>query len=129
MPKVSVILPVYNSAEYLPGCLDCLQNQTLQELEIICINDGSTDDSFSVLQERAKNDSRIVILNQDNQGAGPARNAGIRAAKGEYIAFLDSDDYYPDADTLQVMYSTAKEHNAEICGGSFSIERGYGLQR
>ncbi|GHV27872.1 hypothetical protein AGMMS4952_10300 [Spirochaetia bacterium] len=75
--KVSVIIPVYNAALYLRQCLNSIINQTVREIEIICVNDGSADDSFTVLQEYASHDERIIILSQDNKGAGAARNAGL----------------------------------------------------
>jgi glycosyltransferase involved in cell wall biosynthesis len=83
--SVSVILPVYNTEQYLGQCLDSLINQTLREIEIICIDDGSTDGSHSILEEYARIDSRVTILTQENQGAGVARNKGLEIAKGEYL--------------------------------------------
>ncbi|MCQ2603527.1 MAG: glycosyltransferase [Spirochaetia bacterium] len=91
-PKVSVIIPVYNTAEYLPQCLDSVVNQTLQEIEIICVDDGSTDSSLEILREYAKKDNRITVITQENLHAGVARNAGFTVAKGEYVYFMDSDD-------------------------------------
>lgn len=92
MYKVSVIIPVYNSAKYLKACLESVVNQSLKEIEIICINDGSTDSSDEILLEYAKNDDRIVYIKQANQGLSITRNNGIKVATGEYIGFLDSDD-------------------------------------
>ena len=92
-PKVSVIIPVYNVEEYLRECLDSVINQTLKEIEIICVDDGSTDSSLEILKEYAKNDNRISVLTQENLHAGVARNAGLAVAKGEYVHFLDSDDW------------------------------------
>ena len=94
MPKISVIVPVYNVEKYLRECLDSIVNQTLQDIEIICINDGSTDGSAVILEEYAAKDKRIKILNQENKGAGEARNAGINSAQGKYLAFIDGDDFY-----------------------------------
>ena len=93
MPKVSVIIPVYNTEKYLAQCLDSVINQTMRELEIICVNDGSTDNSLRVLNAYAEKDSRIIVIDQSNTNAGAARNNGLKIAKGEYIHFLDSDDY------------------------------------
>ena len=93
-PRVSIIIPVYNTDKYLKDCLDSLLNQTLKEIEIICIDDGSTDNSLSILKEYAKIDNRIIILKQNNKGAGVARNYGMSIAKGEYLLFLDSDDFF-----------------------------------
>ena len=94
MVKVSVIIPVYNAQQYLKQCLDSICQQTLHEIEIICIDDGSTDDSLRILQEYTKKESRLQILTQKNQGAGAARNCGLRAAKGLYLSFLDADDFF-----------------------------------
>lgn len=91
-PLLSVIVPIYNTAEFLPECLDSILNQTYQNLEVICINDGSTDNSLSLLDEYASKDSRIIIINKPNGGSSSARNAGIDIAKGDYITFVDSDD-------------------------------------
>lgn len=89
---VSVIVPVYNVEKYLAACLDSLQAQTYPYWEAICVNDGSTDGSWQILQEYAAKDSRFVIINQKNSGVSAARNAALRKAQGDYIAFLDSDD-------------------------------------
>ena len=93
MPKVSIILPVYNVEPYLRQCLDSAVNQTEQNIQIICVNDGSTDGSLAILQEYADRDSRIIIVNQENQGAGSARNAGYPYIKGRYTYFADPDDW------------------------------------
>lgn len=116
--KVSVIIPVYNVEKYLRQCLDSVVNQTLKEIEIICINDGSPDNSLSILQEYAKRDSRFVIVDQENQGVGRSRNTGIRKARGEFVCFMDPDDWYPEPDILETLYSTAKRERVCICGGS-----------
>ena len=93
MPKISVIIPVYNVEKYLAECLISVVNQTFKDIEIICVNDGSTDNSPEILEEFAQKDSRIKIINQENQGMSCARNAGLAVATGEYITFVDSDDY------------------------------------
>lgn len=118
--KISLIIPVYNTSKYLHQCLDSVLSQTLKDIEIICVNDGSTDKSGKILTLYASKDSRFKIINQKNQGAGYARNSGIKAAKGEYIAFLDSDDYYLDNDVLETLYENAKKNNVLICGGEFA---------
>ena len=112
-PKVSVIIPVYNVEEYLRECLDSVVNQTLKEIEIICVDDGSTDNSLEILKEYAKKDSRITVITQQNLHAGVARNAGLAVAKGEYLSFLDSDDFF-ELNMLEETYSKAKIDNAEI---------------
>lgn len=91
--KISVIIPVYNVAEYLPTCLDSVINQSYKNLEIICVNDGSPDNSAAILSEYAQKDNRIQIITQENQGLSGARNTGLERATGEYVYFLDSDDY------------------------------------
>lgn len=93
-PKVSIIIPVYNVEKYLEQCLDSIINQNLKNIEIICINDGSTDNSLKILKKYAKKDNRIIILSQTNLGAGAARNRGLAVAKGEYLSFLDADDFF-----------------------------------
>ena len=90
---LSVIIPVYNVEPYLEQCLDSVINQTYKNLEIICIDDGSTDNSLKILEKFQKKDKRIKLIKQQNQGASVARNAGLDIATGEYIAFVDSDDY------------------------------------
>ncbi len=92
--KISVIIPVYNAEKYLRECLDSIVKQTLQEIEIICIDDGSTDNSLAVLREYERKDERLKIIEQANSGAGVARNAGMKAARGEYLAFMDADDVH-----------------------------------
>lgn len=95
-PKISAIVPVYNTEKYLDECLNSIENQTLKDIEIICVNDGSTDNSLKILESHASRDDRIKIINQENQGVSVARNAGIEAATGEYISFIDSDDLLVD---------------------------------
>lgn len=98
MPRFSIIIPVYNVQQYLPHCLDSVLAQTCPDWEAVCVNDGSMDGSLAILNEYASKDKRFRIIDQPNGGLSAARNAGIRAAKGEYIFFLDSDDWIvPDA--------------------------------
>jgi glycosyltransferase involved in cell wall biosynthesis len=93
MPLISVVIPVYNTEKYLSKCLDSIVNQRVNDIEIICVNDGSSDGSLSILREYAERDPRIVILDQENQGQAIARNAGLRISKGKYVSFVDSDDW------------------------------------
>ena len=93
MPQVSVIIPVYNVEKYLRQCLDSVINQTLEDIEIICVNDGSTDKSREILNEYAYKDSRIVVIHKENGGLASARNEGLKHVTGKYCHFLDSDDY------------------------------------
>ena len=97
MPKVSIIVPVYNTSAYLRRCMDALTGQTLEDIEIIAVNDGSTDDSPAILGEYEQKDSRVRVFHKVNGGQATARNMGIRRSHGEYVGFADSDDYV-DAD-------------------------------
>ena len=112
-PKVSVIIPVYNVEAYLRECLDSVVTQTLKEIEIICIDDGSTDSSLSILKEYAKKDPRISVLQQENLHAGVARNAGIAVAKGKYLSFLDGDDFF-ELRMFEDCYSLIEKEGSEI---------------
>lgn len=106
--KVSIIMPVYNTEPYLSEAIESICCQTLKEIEIIVINDGSTDNSLGVLEKLAKNDPRIKIYSQRNQGSSTARNNGIKYATGEYIYFMDSDDYLKK-NALEICYKSCKE--------------------
>jgi glycosyltransferase involved in cell wall biosynthesis len=112
-PKVSVIVPVYNTEKYLPACLDSIINQTFKDIEIICINDGSTDNSAKILKKYAKKDLRIRVYNQKNQGPSAARNAGIKHSKGKYIQFIDSDDQL-ELDAIKTLYTKAEKNNLDM---------------
>lgn len=117
MVKISVIMPVYNEEQYLEKTCQSLKQQTLDDIELICINDGSTDNSTDILTKLSSEYDNIRIINQENQGSGIARNKGIDEAKGEFIAFLDADDKYIDSDSLEKMYEYGYENNADvICG-------------
>ncbi len=120
MPKVSVIIPVYNAENYLKECLESVINQTLKDIEVICVDDGSTDNSYKILQEYEQKDKRIIVLKQKNKGAGAARNLGIELAQGEFIAFMDADDKYPNCKILKILYNITNSNNMQICGGEFS---------
>jgi len=111
--KISVIIPVYNVENYLRQCLDSIINQTLKEIEIICINDGSTDSSKQILEEYALKDERIKIINQKNKGVSAARNTGIDAATGEYIGFVDSDDWVK-LDAYEKLYNKITREDVDI---------------
>lgn len=119
MKKISIIIPVYNAAAFIGETLESVRKQTLKELEVICVNDGSTDETESIIAAARGKDSRIILLQQRNAGSGAARNHGLRAAKGEYIAFLDGDDWYPEDTTLEKLYDAASKNNVDIAGGSF----------
>lgn len=113
MIKVSIIVPVYNVEKYIHKCLDSLVNQTLKELEFIFVNDGSPDNSPKIIKEYQKKDKRIKLLNKENGGQASARNLGLEHAKGEYIAFLDSDDYVKE-NMYETLYNRAKKDNLDI---------------
>lgn len=113
VPYISVVVPVYNTSKYLRQCIDSLIHQTLNNIELIFVDDGSTDDSLSVLKEYAARDSRIMILEQKNQYAGVARNNGMKHASGKYIIFLDSDDFF-ELNMLEELYITAERNNVDI---------------
>ncbi|MCL1989899.1 MAG: glycosyltransferase [Defluviitaleaceae bacterium] len=111
---VSVVLPCYNSAPQLEKCLDSILNQTLREIELICIDDGSTDDTLAILNNHAAKDDRITVLTQENQYAGVARNKGLAVSKGKYVFFMDSDDYL-EPTAMEKVYAKSELHQADIC--------------
>ncbi|MCI8560037.1 MAG: glycosyltransferase [Dorea sp.] len=112
--KVSVVIPVYNGEKYIGQMLESVLGQSLQEIEIICVNDGSTDDSCGVIKRFMKRDSRITLLQQPNLNAGAARNRGLMKAKGKYIVFWDADDKF-DRKALELMYRKIQKKQADIC--------------
>jgi cellulose synthase/poly-beta-1,6-N-acetylglucosamine synthase-like glycosyltransferase len=120
-PKVSVIIPVYNTEKYLCQCIDSVVNQTLKDIEIICINDGSTDSSLQILNEYSNKDKRIIVINQNNSGLGAARNSGLKVAKGHYIGFVDSDDWI-DLNYYETLYNGAIKNNADLVRTSYFHE-------
>ena len=116
-PKISVVIPIYNVAQYLSRCLDSVCSQTFKDLEIICINDGSTDNSKKILAKYAACDERIVVVNKKNAGVSAARNDGIKIAQGKYIHFLDADDFI-DTDYYEKMYNAAHNGSSDmVCSG------------
>ena len=110
---ISIIVPVYNTDQYLSQCLHSILNQTYMDLEVICIDDGSTDQSFGILQKFASQDSRMKVFRQENQGQGKARNNGLLHASGEFVIFLDSDDWF-EPDFLDGMIKEARHTEADI---------------
>lgn len=117
MTTLSIIIPIYNTEQYLSKCLESVIGQTFKDIEIICVNDGSTDNSLAVLEEHAKKDSRILIINKKNGGISSARNAGLDAAKGKYIGFVDSDDFI-EAGTYETAISRMGEDIDIVCYGT-----------
>ena len=112
-PKVSVVIPVYNAEKYLRPCMDSICAQTMREIEILCVDDGSTDSSVEILKEYAEKDSRVRILRQKNAGAGAARNYGLREARGEFLSFLDSDDFF-EPDMLEEACKGIEQYQADF---------------
>ena len=130
MPAVSVVIPVYNSEKYVEKCIQSVMAQTLPDLEIIIINDGSTDESGRILRELTQKDSRIVLLEQANQGVAAVRNQGVEKATGKYITFVDGDDYLQE-DYIELMYNLAEKETLDmvICGLTYVDEGGKELNR
>lgn len=122
-PLVSIIIPIYNTEKYLTRCLDSVCNQTLHEIEIICVNDGSTDKSAEILHQYASLDGRIRVINQKNQGIASARNTGLHNASGEYIGFVDSDDWV-EADLFETAYKMACSTKQDIIAWGHVLELG-----
>ena len=118
MAKISVVVPVYNVEKYLKECIDSIINQTLEDIEIICVNDGSTDSSLEILNDYAKKDSRIIVINKSNSGYGHTMNMGLNAATGEYIGIIESDDF-ADKNMFEDLYKLAKEYDADIVKGDW----------
>lgn len=116
-PEVSVIVPVYNVEEYLRECIDSILSQTLKDIEVILVDDGSPDGCAKIIDEYAAKDPRIIAIHQENAGPGPARNRGISSASGEFIAFMDPDDLYPLTETLEHLYTAAVNSGCNIAGG------------
>ncbi len=118
--KVSVIMPIYNAFHYLRPAMDSVIDQTLREIEIICIDDGSTDHSLDIIREYQKIDDRIRIITETNAGPALARNNGLRRARGEYVAFLDADDFF-EPQLLERLYTTAVRDELDICIARYDI--------
>ena len=112
-PDITVIVPVYNTEPYLRRCIESIINQTFHNIEIILVDDGSTDASAEILSDYASRDNRITVIQQENQGLSAARNTGMRSAEGEYIMFVDSDDWI-DANTCEKALRAAKTFSADI---------------
>ena len=124
-PKVSIIIPVYNVEPFLARCLDSVAGQTLRGIEIICVDDGSPDRSIDILNRYAAQDGRIRVISQENRGLGGARNRGFDAATGEFILFVDSDDWIDPA-YCERLYEAAREAEADIaCASMLKIRPSY----
>lgn len=122
--KVSIIIPVYNTAEYLPECLDSILGQTMKDIEIICVDDGSTDGSSDVLDEYALKDDRIQIIHKANGGPTSARKVGVQVANGQYIGFVDSDDWINE-NMYELLYQEARNYQVDMVTCGFFLEGNY----
>ena len=119
MPKVSVIIPIYNAEKYISECISSVANQTMEDIEIIAVNDGSTDNTINMLDRMSeKYKGKVKVFNKENGGAGSARNLGLDKASGEFIKFVDADDYL-ELTILEKMYSIAKEHHVSLVRGNY----------
>ncbi len=123
MILVSVIIPVYNTGRYLEQCLMSVFSQTLKDIEVICIDDGSSDNSLDILYEFTGQYKNLTVIKQENMGVGKTRNKGIDYARGKYIAFVDSDDYYFCDSALEDLYNNAEKYNVPVCGGSICMNK------
>lgn len=117
--KVSILVPTYNVEQYLVECMESIVNQTLKEIEIICINDGSTDGSLAILEDYAKKDDRVIIINKKNTGYGNSMNLGLDKATGEYIGIVEPDDYV-ELDMYEKLYKLAVEHDVDVIKADFT---------
>lgn len=118
MPRVSVVIPVFNAEKYLAECLDSVLGQTLRDIEVLCVDDGSTDASPRILAERAARDGRIRVISRENAGAGAARNVALDAATGDAVAFMDPDDYYPSCDVLERLMAALAGSGCDMAAGT-----------
>ena len=124
-PKISVIIPIYNTGQYLPECVESVRSQTLRDIEIILVDDGSPDNAPQICDEYATIDERIKVIHKKNGGLGFARNSGLDMATGEYVSFIDSDDFI-DTNMMQTLYETAKEYDAdEVRSGTIFYNNGH----
>jgi glycosyltransferase involved in cell wall biosynthesis len=121
-PTISVIVPVYNVEKYLDECIQSIVSQTFKDIEIILVNDGSTDSSGLICDQWMQKDERIKVIHKKNGGLSSARNAGIDAAQGKYIIFVDSDDYWIGTDSLAHLYDTAEKFDADVVRGEYIVE-------
>lgn len=124
MIKVSVIIPVYNTEDYLQECIDSVRRQTLKEIEVICVDDGSTDKSRHILDKYAANDEKITVIHKENGGVVSARKVGEEAAKGQYIGYIDSDDWI-EADMYESLYAFAEKYQADMVTSGYYLEGDY----
>lgn len=124
MIKVSIIIPIYNTEKYLTKCLKSVISQTLQDIEIICVNDGSTDDSLIIINKYAKLDSRIKIVDKENGGLVSARKSGVEIAQGKYIGYVDSDDWI-EPEMFEILYKYAEKYKVDLVSSGYIFEGDY----
>lgn len=121
IPKVTVVMPVFNAEKFVGECLDSILCQTIKDVEVVCVDDGSTDNSAAVVEEYVKRDSRVHLFRQSNKGPGPARNLGLDKATGEFVSFMDPDDRYHDETVLKMLYDAAHKYECPVAGGGMLI--------
>lgn len=131
MTKVSIIVPIHNSAEYLADCLASIERQTLRDIEVLCLDDASTDDSAALCREFSRCDDRFKLVSfPENIGVSATRNKGIELAQGDFLLFMDSDDWYPGDTTVERLYKGAVDHGVAIAGGEMSeVDQNTGKMR
>lgn len=117
--KVSIIIPIFNMEKYLAQCLESVFNQSLKDIDVICINDGSTDKTLAILKQFKAEHDNLIIVNQKNHGVAYSRNVGLDLARSDYVCFVDPDDFYPENDILSTLYRTIKIHHVKVAGGSW----------
>lgn len=122
-PKITVISPVYNAAKYVSACVESCLAQSLHDIELVFVDDGSKDDSLAILNKLAQGDARLRVFSRENGGASAARNFGLAQARGEFVFFIDSDDYIPERTALELLYDAATSNGVQIAGGSMCIDR------
>ena len=113
MPKVSIVVPIYNVEKYLRKCLESIENQTLEDIEVICVNDGSKDRSKEIVNEFVNRDPRFILIDKPNTGYGNSMNVGFERATGEYIGIVESDDY-ADSDMFETLYHEAHANHLDV---------------
>ena len=118
MPKISIIIPVYNVEKYLRECLDSVLNQTLEDIEVICVNDGSTDSSANILEEYRLKDKRLRVIHKENSGYGHSMNVGFEATTGEYVGIVESDDFVKPT-MFEELYNIANREHADVVKSDF----------
>ena len=128
MSKISIIVPVYNAERYLEKCLKSIQDQTIQDIEVFVVNDGSIDNSAQICEQFCKKDNRFHYINQQNSGVSSARNKGLELATGDYIGFVDSDDWV-ESDMYELLYKLVQSKDADVAIQSFFFDNGKGLDR